>query len=287
MARPAGRPLGGRLAPGRLRHQDRHPGPARGQPAAADRRDRGGHAQLDRPRQPGPRAFPGRDAAGAARSRHPALGLRRRLRRARVRRDLRRAPAERGRRDRAEPLVPERGRGAGIRCRDRRRLPGGDRAAALRQAVAGLRRDLAEVGAGGRRRRAPTGSPLVNTMRGLALDGRLAAGAWRAAVRRLPGSGAAARSRSRPCYACRAATELPIVGMGGVRSGPPAVLELVACGATHAALGTVLFGDPEAPQRVRGELDQALAEAEASKRPSRRSARPIKLVVNSRQPAER
>ena len=46
---------------------------------------------------------------------------------------------------------------------------------------------------------------------------------------------------------------LPIVGMGGVRSGRDA-LELIACGATHVALGTVLFTDPEAPERVRREL---------------------------------
>jgi dihydroorotate dehydrogenase len=31
-------------------------------------------------------------------------------------------------------------------------------------------------------------------------------------------------------------------------------LELIACGAQHVALGTVLFTDPDAPQRVREEL---------------------------------
>jgi dihydroorotate dehydrogenase (NAD+) catalytic subunit len=39
------------------------------------------------------------------------------------------------------------------------------------------------------------------------------------------------------------------------------VLELVACGATHVAVGTALFADPEAPQRLRRELADALAEA--------------------------
>jgi dihydroorotate dehydrogenase len=29
---------------------------------------------------------------------------------------------------------------------------------------------------------------------------------------------------------------------------------LIACGATHVALGTVLFADPDAPSRVRDEL---------------------------------
>jgi dihydroorotate dehydrogenase (NAD+) catalytic subunit len=47
---------------------------------------------------------------------------------------------------------------------------------------------------------------------------------------------------------------LPIVGMGGVTNGRDA-LELIACGATHVALGTVLFADPDAPARVREELD--------------------------------
>jgi dihydroorotate dehydrogenase len=38
-----------------------------------------------------------------------------------------------------------------------------------------------------------------------------------------------------------------------VASGQDA-LELIACGAQHVALGTVLFSDPDAPQRVRDEL---------------------------------
>jgi dihydroorotate dehydrogenase (NAD+) catalytic subunit len=46
---------------------------------------------------------------------------------------------------------------------------------------------------------------------------------------------------------------LPIVGMGGVFDGRDA-LELIACGATHVALGTVLFADCDAPARVRAQL---------------------------------
>jgi dihydroorotate dehydrogenase (NAD+) catalytic subunit len=41
--------------------------------------------------------------------------------------------------------------------------------------------------------------------------------------------------------------------MGGVFDGRDA-LEFIACGATHVALGTVLFADPDAPTRVRREL---------------------------------
>jgi len=61
-------------------------------------------------------------------------------------------------------------------------------------------------------------------------------------------------------YACRRVTELPIVGMVGVSSGRD-VLELIACGATHVALGTVLFGDVDAPSRVRSELTVELSNA--------------------------
>jgi dihydroorotate dehydrogenase len=54
-------------------------------------------------------------------------------------------------------------------------------------------------------------------------------------------------------HACYRATGLPIVGMGGVARGRDA-LELIAAGATHVALGTVLFSDPAAPARIRAEL---------------------------------
>jgi dihydroorotate dehydrogenase (NAD+) catalytic subunit len=47
--------------------------------------------------------------------------------------------------------------------------------------------------------------------------------------------------------------------MGGVFEGRDA-LELVAAGARHVALGTVLFADPDAPDRVRRELAEACAE---------------------------
>jgi dihydroorotate dehydrogenase (NAD+) catalytic subunit len=48
--------------------------------------------------------------------------------------------------------------------------------------------------------------------------------------------------------------------MGGVANGRDA-LELIACGATHVALGTVLFSDPNAPRRIRAELDDAVRDA--------------------------
>jgi dihydroorotate dehydrogenase (NAD+) catalytic subunit len=54
-------------------------------------------------------------------------------------------------------------------------------------------------------------------------------------------------------YACSAAVEIPIVGMGGVATGLDA-LELIAAGASAVALGTILFSDPAAPARIRSEL---------------------------------
>ena len=102
------------------------------------------------------------------------------------------------------------------------------------------------------------GLSLVNTIRGLALDRSLRPRLGR-------GVGGYSGPALKPIalaavYACRRATELPIVGMGGVSTGRDA-LELVAAGATHVALGTVLFSDPEAPSRVRSELPLAAANA--------------------------
>jgi dihydroorotate dehydrogenase (NAD+) catalytic subunit len=104
------------------------------------------------------------------------------------------------------------------------------------------------------------GLSLVNTIRGLALDPstlrpRLARGAGGYSGPALKPIALAA------VYACRRATSLPIVGMGGVWSGRDA-FELVAAGASSVALGTVLFTDPEAPVRVRREL---YAEAETAR----------------------
>jgi dihydroorotate dehydrogenase (NAD+) catalytic subunit len=102
------------------------------------------------------------------------------------------------------------------------------------------------------------GLSLVNTIRGAALDADL-----RPRLANVTGgySGPALKPIALAAiFACRRVTDLPIVGMGGVRSGRD-VLELVACGATHVALGTTLFSDPDAPRRVRAELRTALDEA--------------------------
>jgi dihydroorotate dehydrogenase (NAD+) catalytic subunit len=100
------------------------------------------------------------------------------------------------------------------------------------------------------------GLSLVNTMRGLALDARTLT----------PVLGTSTGGYSGPAlkpialaavFNCRRATALPIVGMGGVTTGRDA-LELVAAGASAVAIGTVLFADPGAATRIRGELEAEL-----------------------------
>jgi dihydroorotate dehydrogenase (NAD+) catalytic subunit len=100
------------------------------------------------------------------------------------------------------------------------------------------------------------GLSLVNTIRGLELDDRSLEPVLG------PGVGGLSGPALKPIalaavHACYRATELPIVGMGGVRTGRD-VLDFVAAGALHVALGTVLFVDPEAPARVRMELADEL-----------------------------
>jgi dihydroorotate dehydrogenase (NAD+) catalytic subunit len=51
---------------------------------------------------------------------------------------------------------------------------------------------------------------------------------------------------------------VPILGMGGIRTGADA-LQFLAAGASAVSVGTAVFGDPGAPLRVRDELRDALA----------------------------
>jgi dihydroorotate dehydrogenase (NAD+) catalytic subunit len=96
------------------------------------------------------------------------------------------------------------------------------------------------------------GLSLINTLRGISLDPRT----HRPVLAR--GSGGLSGPSLKPValhavHTCYAATRLPIVGMGGVATAQD-VLDMVACGARHVAIGTALFADPEAPQRIREEL---------------------------------
>jgi dihydroorotate dehydrogenase (NAD+) catalytic subunit len=96
------------------------------------------------------------------------------------------------------------------------------------------------------------GLSLVNTIRGLALDERT----LRPLLAR--GAGGLSGPALRPIalaavHACRRATRLPILGMGGVATGRDA-LELLAAGANDVAIGTAFFSDPGAATRIRSEL---------------------------------
>ena len=102
------------------------------------------------------------------------------------------------------------------------------------------------------------GLSLVNTLRGLALDERTLQPRLARAVGGYSGPALKPIALA-AVYACRRATSLPIVGMGGVANGRDA-LELIAAGASSVALGTVLFSDPWAAARVRSELHSAAEE---------------------------
>ncbi len=96
------------------------------------------------------------------------------------------------------------------------------------------------------------GLSLINTIRGLAVDGV----SCRPKLARGVGgySGPALKPIALACvHACAEAVELPIVGMGGVASGED-VVDLLSVGAGAVALGTVLFSDPRAPGRIRAEV---------------------------------
>ena len=97
------------------------------------------------------------------------------------------------------------------------------------------------------------GLSLINTLRGLALDPNT----HRATLAR--GSGGLSGPSLKPIalhavHTCYAATQLPIIGMGGVATAQD-VIDMVACGARHVAIGTALFSDPDAPRRIRDELE--------------------------------
>jgi dihydroorotate dehydrogenase (NAD+) catalytic subunit len=115
--------------------------------------------------------------------------------------------------------------------------------------IAAVAQAAAEAGA--------DGLSLVNTIRGLALDTSTLEPILATATGGL--SGPALRPIALAAvYLCYRATGLPIVAMGGIETGRHA-LELLAAGASACALGTVLFADPAAPDRIRAELDAEAA----------------------------
>jgi len=102
------------------------------------------------------------------------------------------------------------------------------------------------------------GLSVINTLLGMVID----TDTMRPALGGVTGglSGPAIRPVAVRCVwqVRQALPDVPILGMGGIRSGLDA-LEFVLAGANAVSVGTTVFGDPTAPVRVLGELAHALA----------------------------
>jgi dihydroorotate dehydrogenase (NAD+) catalytic subunit len=57
----------------------------------------------------------------------------------------------------------------------------------------------------------------------------------------------------------QALPDIPILGMGGIRTGQDA-FQFILAGASAVSVGTVVFNDPSAPIRIQHELAQQLAD---------------------------
>jgi dihydroorotate dehydrogenase (NAD+) catalytic subunit len=103
------------------------------------------------------------------------------------------------------------------------------------------------------------GLSLINTLLGLEIDVDRMAPVLGGVTGGL--SGPAIRPVALRCVwqVHRALPRLPILGMGGIRTGLDALRFLLA-GATAVSVGTAVFGDPDAPIRVLHELTDALEE---------------------------
>jgi dihydroorotate dehydrogenase (NAD+) catalytic subunit len=103
------------------------------------------------------------------------------------------------------------------------------------------------------------GLSMVNTLLGIAIDTTT----MRPVLAGVTGglSGPAIRPVAVRCVwqVHAAMPDVPIIGMGGIRTGLDA-LEFVLAGASAVSVGTAVFGDPNAPVRIVDELRSALAE---------------------------
>lgn len=103
------------------------------------------------------------------------------------------------------------------------------------------------------------GLSLINTLLGMVIDTKR----MRPALAGVTGglSGPAIRPVAVRCVwqVRRALPEIPIIGMGGIRTGNDA-LEFLLAGASGVSVGTAVFGDPQAPVRVLRELKALLSE---------------------------
>jgi dihydroorotate dehydrogenase (NAD+) catalytic subunit len=103
------------------------------------------------------------------------------------------------------------------------------------------------------------GFSLINTLLGMVIDTDTMAPALGGSTGGL--SGPAIRPVAVRCVwqVKNALPHLPILGMGGIRSGLDA-LQFVLAGASAVSVGTAVFGDPTAPVRILTELEAALDE---------------------------
>ena len=103
------------------------------------------------------------------------------------------------------------------------------------------------------------GFSLINTLLGLVIDTDTMSPVLGGVTGGL--SGPAIRPVAVRCVwqVRQAFPHLPILGMGGIRTGLDA-LEFILAGASAVSVGTAVFGDPSAPMRVLTELDAALDE---------------------------
>lgn len=103
-----------------------------------------------------------------------------------------------------------------------------------------------------------TGVSLINTLLGMVIDTRT----MRPALAGMTGglSGPAVRPVAVRCVwqVRQAFPDIPIIGMGGIRSGQDA-LEFLLAGANAVSVGTAVFNDPSAPLRIHRELADLLA----------------------------
>lgn len=101
------------------------------------------------------------------------------------------------------------------------------------------------------------GLTMINTLRGMSVDTRTLRPAVAGGMGGL--SGPAIRPLAVGCVfrVHEAFPEVPIIGVGGVRTGTD-VLEFMAAGASAVAVGTVNFSDPSACTRVLREFSEAL-----------------------------
>jgi dihydroorotate dehydrogenase (NAD+) catalytic subunit len=104
---------------------------------------------------------------------------------------------------------------------------------------------------------------LINTLRSVPIDsstGRPWLGAGSGGL-----SGPAVRVVAlEQVHTVSARTSLPVIGMGGIRSGRDA-LDFMAAGASAVAVGTESFRDPAAGERVREELGELLSKRGAAR----------------------